>query len=318
MRASSLRLAAAWCLVMVAFTACGGDAGEATDPAAGDAGEASTAAAGSEPSPTDDEPAGSATAADFCTALSGVSGHFDLLEISLDTDWEETVLALREAEAELAAIEPPDQLGADWADVTAFYTLIVGAFEGVDLADDAAVQAVIEERFGPETEEAATTAQAAIGRIDSYAEKTCVEGSEPAPAPVDGCALLPADALSQRVFVTTQPTAEPRSHGEGQVECIWSDGTSEVSLMLIPREEFEREYVARSTPLTEVPIDDLAGGLAYQGTLGIGRFSTRGHSVSFIAGDRGGFVSVQIRDTGSRPVEVGEAARLARLLVAGL
>jgi hypothetical protein len=118
--------------------------------------------------------------------------------------------------------------------------------------------------------------------------------------------------------VTTEPTAEPRSYGDGYVECIWSDGTSQVSLMVVPLAEFEREYVAPSTPISDVPVDDLDGGKAYEGTLGIGRFSTHGHSVSFTAGDLGGFVSVQIRDTGSRPAEVGEAARLARLLVAGL
>lgn len=305
-------LVAVCCVLLLATAGCGGD-GTATAENA----EPSSA---TDREPESPDPGPVLEPDDFCAGVSDVAGRFDLLEVSLGTDWAAQVTAMADGELELAAIEPPAELADDWASITDFFSLILDTFGDTDLHDDAAVQAVIEGGFGPETEAAAEAAQEAVARIDAYAESSCPGGGDSDQPLVgeDGCALLTAADLSQRVFVTSAPTAAPRSFGEGYVECIWSDGTSQVSLMVVPLAEFEREYIEPSTPISNVPIDDLDGGMAYAGTLGIGRFSTRGHSVSFTAGGRGGFVSVQIRDAGSRPVEIGEAARLARVLVAGL
>jgi hypothetical protein len=315
MRILPARLVPLCCLVVLAGTACGGS----DDPATTDSESSTSTSAESSPEP---EPAEETAdpSADFCTTITDVRSRLEVLNLSLATDWATTIPAIRQGESELQAIEPPSELAADLADVTAFFTLITDAFDGVDPGDEAAVQTVLESVFGPETEASATTAAAAVERIDAYVAENCSDGPTDAPASAvdDGCALLDEDELRSRVFVKTEPTATPRSYGDGYDECIWTDDRSEVSLMLIPLDEFEREYVAKSTPITNSPIDGVEGGLAYKGTLGIGRFNTRGHSVSFVAGDRGGFVSVRIGEDGSQAADVGEAGRLASLLLAGL
>lgn len=325
MRLLTAPLASLCCLVVVAVVGCGGDGGgddggggagdgEVTEPVA--SATTDTTAAPDQPAPSDDQ----ADGGDFCAELAGLQRSLDLIDISIGTDWPQTIADMRAAERELVAVQPPSDIADEWTVVAGFFSLIVTAFEGVDLDDQKAVGDVLQDRLGPETEAAAKAAGVAGTRIAAFATDTCGDdtAASPAAAVDDGCALLEDDELRSRVFVINEPTAEPRSFGDGYDECIWTDERSEVSLMLIPLEEFQREYVDKSTPITRSPIDGLEGGLAYDGTVGIARFNTRGHSVSFVAGDRGGFVSVRIGEDGSRSADVGEASRLARLVVSRL
>lgn len=247
----------------------------------------------------------------FCAQLSEVQGHFSLLQVSLATDWS----TFAEASEDLAAVTPPPQLAQHWTAVTGFYAHIAEIFAGVDFSDPDAVAAVIEKEFGPETEAAAQRAEEAVAEIEAYAASSCPSDTGDASAELtDACELLVAADL-ERVFPTGIPEPDSRSYAPDTMECIWESDAAEVSIMLVPLADFEREYLAQSEPLPAGEIDDLEGGDTYQGTIGIGRFDTRGHSVSFTHDTVGGFVSVRHGDTNSRAAEVGTAARLAKALV---
>jgi hypothetical protein len=297
MASSWIRSAVVACAFAFALTGCGAGAG----------GEGRGA-------PSAPETAGVDVTVDdeaFCAQLSQVQGHFALLRVSLATDWS----TFTEASDELAAVTPPPQLAEHWKTVTDFYAHIAEIFAGVDFADAEAVSAVIEKEFGPETEEAAQRAEEAVAEIDAYAASACPTDTDDASADLtDACELLVAADLD-RVFPTGIPEPDSRSYAPDTMECIWESDAAEVSIMLVPLADFESEYLAESEPLPVGEIDDLEGGDTYKGTIGIGRFDTRGHSVSFTHDTVGGFVSVRHGDTNSRAAEVGTAARLAKALV---
>ncbi len=271
---------------------------------------------GSDTASPEKTPAASAAAdgGDFCEQLDQARGSFELMNISLATDWS----AFEGASKQLAAVEPPTAIAADWKVAADFYAYIAGLFEDVDFSDRKAVGAAIQSNLGPETEARAKKAEASIAEVEAYAKDTCQDTDDATPAAVtDACTLLKDDEL-KRVFPTGVPAPKSRTYAANTKECIWKTDAAEASIMIAPLAEFKSEYLDKSTPLSTGEIDGLEGGNTFKGILGIGRFNTKGHSVSFTLDEVGGFVSVRHGEGDSRPADVGTASTLAKLVVSRL
>lgn len=289
------RLVLLVCGLALTLTACGG---------------------GSEKEPPKDSPAATSAGdgSDFCDQLAEAKRTFALMDISLATDWS----AFKDASKRLAAVKPPAEIAAQWKVAADFYAYIAGMFEGVDFSDRDAVGDAVKANLGPETEARAKEADSAIGEVEAYAKSNCDDTGDAAPAAVtDACTLLKDDEL-KRVFPTGVPEPKSQTYGPDTMECIWKTDAAEASIMIAPLAEFTREYLDKSTPLPTGEIEGLEGGNTFKGILGIGRFNTRGHSVSFTHDKVGGFVSVRHGDGDSRPADVGTASKLAKLLVSRL
>lgn len=292
-------------LLVIGLTACG----SGSEPAAKDPAKESSA-----PAPAAD------AAGDFCADSGELMGHFDLLDISIETDWESVAGQFRTGDTELSAASPPTEIADEWATVSSFYGLISDAFDGVDLTDEAEIRTTLTETLGEETEAKALAAQEAVAGIRAYVRSECGgEGAsdEGVTELSNACTLLTAADL-KRVFAGDVPNGTSRTYGVGYLECIWKGDQAEVSVMMMPIGDFTRAYLDKSTPLPASKISGMGDSQAYKGVVGIGRFSTRGHSVSFTSDEVGGFMSVRQGDSSSRPVEVGDAERLARIVFAQL
>lgn len=288
------------CCLALSLAACGGSSDD--DP-------------GNRSSPaTTSATAAPADSADFCSQLADVKGDLALINISLTTDWSK----FEEAAKQVAAVEPPAKIAAPWQTTTEFYAHIAGLFKGVDFSDRSAVGAVLDRELGPELETRAKATEKAIATIQAYADDSCSAAGDAEPAAVtDACTLLAADDLN-RVFPAGVPKPDSREYGPDSMECIWKTDNAEASIMIVPIALFETDYLGKSTPRPSGKIDGLEGGDTFKGVLGVGRFNTRGHSVSFTTSTVGGFVSVRHGGSDSRAAQVGTAAALAKVLVGKL
>lgn len=271
---------------------------------------------GSEKKPSEDAPAASSAggSADFCEQLTEAKETFALMDISLATDWS----AFEDASKQLAEVDAPPAIAAQWKVAADFFAHVAGMFEDVDFSDRKAVGEAVQSNLGPETEARAKEAETAITEVQAYAKQNCEGGGDAAEASVtDACTLLTDDEL-KRVFPTGVPEPKSRTYARDTMECIWKTDGAEASLMIAPLAEFKGEYLDKSTPLPTGEIHGLEGGNTFKGILGIGRFNTRGHSVSFTHDTVGGFVSIRHGDGDSRAADVGTASTLAKLLVSRL
>lgn len=285
------------CAVLLTVAACGGSEEDPVGKA--------TSSAATTPAP---EPSAQPAGDDPCDSVTEAASYVDLLVFANNMDDPDLGDRLAKAKAAFDSA-PPAELAKDWKIVAEFFATVAPAFAGVDPTDGdqlRSAQATLDKGI----EAQAAAADEAGGRIAAYAKSQCAMGSDTAAASTtDACDLLTDEEL-RKVFPADDPIAKGKDFGVGFLECIWKGKTAEASVMVMPLDKLKEDYLDKATPLSAV--DGLENGNAYRGTIGIGRVSSRGHSVSFSDGDVGGFVSVRTGNGGSRVVDVPIASDLAK------
>lgn len=292
-------------LIVVLLGACGGSepTGDATDdPSVATSPEADAAA--SQPEPDIDD-AGNA-GGDACVALTELVPLLGVIETGMTDDAASTAESTANALSLLESTDPPPELSTAWTDLTAFYSAVDAAFGGAEISPGQATVEVLGEAAAhdiPATvEQAVDGAKAVEGYVGAECESEASSTTTSEGDDVQLCAVL-TEADLAAVFGESVPQLEDASWGPTTQECIWeaSDGTT-VSVMLISRSDFEREFLEPSGQAREV-VDELENGELHEGTFGLGRFSTQGSSVYFTAGDWGGTANVRTGEDGDFAVD---------------
>lgn len=266
-----------------------------------------TASSGPDAAAPDDEQ-------EFCDVLRGAIPQLDLLVFVTNMENPNIGEELAAAASVYAETSPPNQLTADWHEVSAVFSVLAKAFDGVDPTEGEQLRSA-QAALGEGIDEQAASASKAGERISAYAEAHCAgadEGTDGAAAISDACDLLSAQDL-RRAFPADDPVAEGEDFGEGFVECVWTGRNAEVSVAVLPAASMGADYIDRMTPFsTSADFGDLADARAYQGMIGIGRVSSNGHTIVFTSGEQGVMVAVRIGAEGSQPADTGAAAELAQ------
>lgn len=291
---------AAILLTATALSACGADGstdGSAESPATG----ASSAA----------------TSGSFCDQLDGIEETYQLVTAMEDLEPTDLGPSVDAAASLFDSAEPPAAIAEDWDETGRFVRLLDDALAGRDTTDEQDMQEVGEES-GEQIMKALLSAQPSAQKVGNYVQTECgVDlGVSETAAVSDACTLLDDGDVAD-AFDGSAPTPESRPYGAGTAECIWADQEHEVSIAIMPAATLRKEYVSKSTPL-DVAVPGVPGGHAYMGVFGVGRFSTDGHTVSFVAGKQGGLVSVKLGPDGDQRAEIDLASELAGTLVEGL
>lgn len=130
------------------------------------------------------------------------------------------------------------------------------------------------------------------------------------------CDLLGDDELGG-VFPDEVPEPSGTSFGAGFAECAWGgdDDPAQVLVSILPAEDFRSDYLEQLDVATPVPdLGDQA--VSFPGFVGIGRGSTGGDSVGFVAGDDAAIIAVRT-DAGT-DTDGATAVELAGSVEAGL
>lgn len=291
---------AAVALTAITLSACGAESGS---------NENAESATRNEPPPD--------ASASFCDQIDGIEQSYELFTAMDELEPADMGARVDTAATLFDAVEPPAEISKDWSETARFVRLLDEAFAGKDLTSQQDLQE-IEEESGEQILGAMMSVQTSAQNVGRYVQSECgidLGVSNAASVP-DACTLLDDEDVAV-AFDGSVPKPEPRRYGPSASTCIWEDGDREVSVTIMSAKALRKDYLSKSQPL-DVPVPGVPGGHAYMGVFGIGRFSTDGHTVSFIAGEQGGLVSVKLGEDGDQAAEIGLAGDLAGTIVDGL
>ncbi len=298
-------------VLVLPLAACGAPTSPAASPSA-------SADASAEAGATT-EPADAAVPADFCTAYAEVAERVASIEES--GDWAVAIANVVSLAGDAGTVSPPAPLAEDWAVVTAFAVAVEDHFGGVDTADEEALEAAMD-AMPQDVIDSSDAAKASAIAVREHAETDCAGEVPVAAVPADVCELLTDSDLVG--LLAAPPPGEGEDYGEGFKECTWvaqivnDHGThNEVWLSLLPIENLHSEYIEPSVelPHREYIGEDIPDGHVYDASIGIGRVSSDGHTVSFSHGDIGGLVAVRTGKGDNEAADVGGAVRLAETVL---
>lgn len=260
-------------------------------------GESTQASADEETSAADAEAdSGAAAGGDFCAQIGALYEEIEQLDDLDPTDLVGIGELFQSALDVMQEIDVPGELSGAWQEITGLYELYLGVLDSVDTTDDEAVAAAME-AAGEDLAAASAAAQTATDEIEAYGEQECGVSlgdgggaGAGAGAGADPCEMLDATAL-ETVFVAGVPEPELEDMGSGFAMCEWVEGDTEVWATVLPTVGME--------DFLEAPGDDLdnpalgEGAMTYESSIGLGRVSSGGGSVAFVADDTAVIVAVR-------------------------
>ncbi|MDN5856864.1 MAG: hypothetical protein L0K86_29310 [Actinomycetia bacterium] len=258
-----------------------------------------------------------ATEVAFCDQIDGIEETLDLVTAMDEVEPADVTAHVDAAASLFDTAEPPTKIESDWAETERFVRLLDDALGDADPANEQELQDAFDEEASKELIGALMSVQGSATKVGAYVQSECgVDLGVQASAVSDACTLLEGDDVAD-AFDGEVPEPESRPYGNGTAECIWSDDSREVGVTIMPAKTLRKEYLRKSTPL-DAGVPGVPGGHAFMGVFGIGRFSTDGHTVSFVAGKQGGLASVKLGPDGDQRAEIDLASELAGTLVEGL
>lgn len=258
--------------------------------------ESTPAAADDEAGSADPEPDSAAAGGEFCSQVSALYEEIEQLDDIDPTDLVGIGELFQSALDVMQTVDVPDELASAWEEITALYELYIGVLDSVDTSDDEAVAAAME-AAGEELAAASAAAQTATDQIEAHAEQECgvslgdgAGAGAGASAGADPCELLDATAL-ETVFAAGAPEPELEDMGSGFAMCTWVDGETEVWATVMPTVGMEDFLEAPGADVDNPALGE--GAMTYESSIGLGRVSSGGGSVAFVAGDSAVIVAVR-------------------------
>jgi hypothetical protein len=130
------------------------------------------------------------------------------------------------------------------------------------------------------------------------------------------CSVVPAPPLAT-VFPSGVPKGDAKPLGEGFASCTWENGDASVLVSIVPAPNLQKDYKSQLNTLGPITSSLVVDGVAFPGTVGIGKANSKGRTVGFTTRGNGYLVAVRTGSVGHPDADLAHATALAEAIVRG-
>ena len=170
---------------------------------------------------------------------------------------------------------------------------------------------------GCSSDDSSSGPESAAAPTPSATESTGTGTDTGSNASAGPCELVPPSALATVFRTGTPPEGEAKDLTEGFASCTWENDDAYLLVSTFPAPNFQSDFKGQLSMLGPVQSSVLTDGVAFPGTVGIGKANSKGTTVGFTVGDKGYLVAVRTGAEGDQKTDLPTATGVAEAVAQG-